>query len=69
MKPDQDIPDKNSAEEDEAPSSGQSPVESDADNADAGDDAEKFKKNHDRLGIDEEHMTSDMKKHHRGTFP
>lgn len=36
---------------------------------DARNDPGKQKENREKLGVDEEHQTPDMKKHHRGTFP
>lgn len=36
---------------------------------DAREDPDKQKENRRKLGVDDEHLTADMKKHHRGTFP
>lgn len=36
---------------------------------DARDDPEKIKENREKLGVGDDHKTSDMQKHHRGTFP
>lgn len=36
---------------------------------DARGNEEKLKQNREHLGVNEEHMTDDMKKGHRGTFP
>lgn len=36
---------------------------------DARKNPDKQKENRQKLGVDEDHLTPDMKKHHRGTYP
>jgi hypothetical protein len=44
-------------------------MEGDAVKPDGELDDKKLKRNQERLGVDEEHKTPEMRKEHRGTFP
>lgn len=56
-------------EDEEAPAVEPLPGGTEAQGSDARDDPEKQKENRERLGVDEDHHTPDMKSGHRGTFP
>lgn len=69
MKPDKEPIKNNVPEEEEAHIVEPLPGGTEAQGSDARDDPEKRKENRERLGVDEEHKTPDMKEGHRGTFP
>lgn len=68
--PSPDLPDQPDLPGPDEPEQAPPPLHGDsADDGDARDDPEKLKENRRKLGVDEEHLTPDMKKHHRGTYP
>lgn len=69
MKPDKATSEQDSTKQKDTADAGQVPDEPDAEAVDARSHPDKLKENRDRLGVDEEHKTPDMKKQRRGTFP
>lgn len=71
MKPENRTSDQKRSQDDAVAENGQPPVppDTDAEAVDARKDPEKLKENRERLGVDDEHKTPDMKKQRRGTFP